>query len=311
MNDFIYQEKNSKKNNKLYNANNIRLHWDIITLCNYNCEYSYARANKETWSKIQNIKIINNILNKIIKINKDVDVILLGGEPTMSSNYFYILNHLSQLKNVKNIGCISNGSIKNINTHLDQYPEFKTKFTFNLTFHPSQVKNIDDFINIINIIKKRDQFELNINIMLIQEFNEKIIYLLNYLVKNKINFYYNIPFDKYNMEKSLFGSDSYLKWIYNINEQFDSEKELIFKTINGNIFNLNDIDVIYNSYNKFKNWICDNKNFEIRVNDDNFYRMCSGEIFTINEINNLKELICPLENCNCQGLLSNSKRKIE
>jgi hypothetical protein len=67
---------------------------------------------------------------------------------------------------------------------------------------------------------------------------------------------------------------------------------------------LNDIDVYLNNLNQFKGWKCLQNNYVVEgANNGKIERMCdktqTGEY-----------MICNLDKCMCQGLLSNEKFKV-
>jgi MoaA/NifB/PqqE/SkfB family radical SAM enzyme len=302
----------SKKNFRLFrNKDAIRFHWDIITHCNFDCSYCYARAEEGNWFKISSTDIIENTIEKMKKIDKPLEIILLGGEPTLHPKYFDILDNVWNLhKSGKDLefGIISNGFSKPYfdDNFLKKHLKYKEKFSFSITYHPSQHSKETQNILKENILKINKDFLLNINVILDTYKNDdKIRDLLDFLVKNNIGFYYNIPFETINNKVQHFdNSEEYLKWLEMININYKSQKELSY---NGDLFN--DIDVVLNNLQNFEGWSCKNNNFEIKTGSSDFIRMCSNgsKKYSVSEINNLSDMICELNKCLCQGLLSNEK----
>jgi len=114
-------------------------------------------------------------------------------------------------------------------------------------------------------------------------------------------------------------SEKYKQWVSKYSDKFEKylyfSKKQLQRDIPGNqtLHNLvldedyillNDIDVYLNDLNKFKGWKCLQNNYVVEgSNNSKILRMCdntqTGEY-----------IICPLERCMCQGLLTNEKFKI-
>ena len=310
---YEYQEKiPSDKNFRLFrNKDAIRFHWDIITHCNFKCPYCYARAKEGNWFKISSLELIKKTLKKLEKIQKPLEIILLGGEPTLHPKYFEIIEEVSKLPQDLEFGIISNGMFKDPLKFIQKHKKYNKNFSFSITFHPSQHndKSIQEFKNNLKIIND-EGFLLNVNIILDKIENDKIIReILDFLKLNNIGFYYNVPFFSNDFYVEHFDiSDNYKKWLLDINLEYMGQKELkYYRKDKENIYN--DIDVVLNNLQDFKGWTCKNNNFEIKAGTSDFIRMCSSgsEKYTVQDINNLKDMICPLNKCLCQGLLSNEK----
>ena len=314
---YNYQKKlPSNRNFRLYrNKDAIRFHWDIITHCNFECPYCYARAEEGNWFKISSMDIINKVISKFKKIEKPLEIIILGGEPTLHPKYFQILDKVYDLNKDKDLefGIISNGFSKAYQKEdfLENHLKYKDIFNFNITFHPSQHNQETQKIFKENLLRINKDFLLNVNIILdTPKNNDKIIDILDFLIQNDIGFYYNIPFEaNANYVKHFDTSQEYLDWLKNIN-QYKSQKELFFSDeLEYKNIICNDIDVVLKDLQDFKGWVCKNNNFEIKAGSLDFIRMCTSgnEKYSVQEVNNIEDMICPLNKCLCQGLLSNEK----
>ena len=102
-NNIVKQEKIENKFDdrfKMFLSTDVaRFHWDIIMVCNQKCSYCYARQFDE-WGNLNNLKMINSVLNKLKQIKKPIEVVLLGGEPTLSPYYKYICEEIYKLPNL-------------------------------------------------------------------------------------------------------------------------------------------------------------------------------------------------------------------
>jgi MoaA/NifB/PqqE/SkfB family radical SAM enzyme len=283
-----------------------RFHWDILYICNYHCKYCYARAEKDEWNKISLKPVINEVINKLDNIKKPLEIILLGGEPSLHPQYFEILERLWNFGDkLWVLGCITNGSFKNPEEFVKKHLKYKDKFHFNVTFHPTEVSP-DEIIKILTIINNYG-FKLNVNTMLVHEqYNDEIVKVLQFCRDNNIKSYFNVLFsttevDYYNK------TQSYKEWLMKINDEFGDVKELIYIN-NDKEQPMNDIDVYVNDCANFEGWKCKNTNFQIAVDSTDFQRFCTWETLSVDEINNNDDYItCPLSQCMCQGKLTDEK----
>jgi hypothetical protein len=72
----------------------------------------------------------------------------------------------------------------------------------------------------------------------------------------------------------------------------------------------NDIETRILEINKFKGWMCKNNNVEVGVGGSLIRQLCTRQDVSVVGKNILDPVVCPLESCTCQGLLSNYKEKI-
>lgn len=292
-----------KESVKMYTKkDNIRFHWDIITLCNYNCNYCYARADSSSWNKMLKMSEVDDILERLNSIPEDIELIILGGEPSLSPYYFHILDNLNN-SNLQSIATITNGSapVSWILEHL-KYPHV----TFYITYHPGEV-SFEELASKLKFIKETG-LKLVLSIMLIPKYKKEIEEAVEYCLQQDIHIKANIPFSPIDTAKVAYNTDSYKQWLNMYTDKF--EKYLYFYNAEGDEYIYNDIEVFLNNYNNFKGWTCFNNNVDINITDRKVKRLCSEEIVDIKDISTvIKPMKCPLDKCNCQGLLSNEKRK--
>lgn len=274
-------------------ADTFRLHWDIITICNLNCSYCYARKN-EKWNVLPTKQKIDVILNKIKQIDKNVEIILLGGEPTLHPLYFYILDQLSDLSNVVSISIISNAQTKFTQDWIDRHQNIKN-FFFNVTFHPTE-SNIDQFLTVVDRLNPQQSI---VNVLMYgPQADQQIKTVIDHCVNSKKTVRANVPFHPVYTEKYLTESQKYKSWLQQYSDFF--ERYLYFKLKNNDVYVLNDIDVYINNLNNFQGWQCLNNNWSCSADSVEFTRMCKSS-------GNESFVKCKLQKCSCQGLLSVQK----
>jgi len=302
--------------NLIENINGVYIHWDITTRCNFNCEYCYAKNSeyKDNWNKDNDFKIINNVLKNLANCSESITLNLLGGEPTQSKYYFYIVNQLFKkiLKKNDQLRLTTNLS-KNIkwwkkHNNLDKFS------LINISFHPFYFKNenmIKAFINKVLFLKEKTK--INLIILLLNKYEKQI----QFLSKNLNNI-----FDDINITPMLI-IDDYVDSKINeieINKSIKKFKYLFEKTkfryfYNNKIYRLDEIFLkkLYNFYN----WDCEARilkiDFNGKIND-----FCNNKIYNIEQINFvIKKLIknrkikCKKKYCLCENLLSFKKERIK
>lgn len=273
-------------------SDTFRIHWDIIYICDLKCSYCYARADRN-WNSITKKNQIDEIINKIKIIDKKIEIILLGGEPSLSPYYFYILDELSKINNIISLSCISNASGKVSPDWLKKHEKYKN-FYFNFTFHPKETKIIL-FKEILKLTPKNNTI---VNIMMVgDEYDNKISDIIEWCLENNIKVKPNIPFMATDISSYLYTNERYKEWIFKYIDKF--EKYLYFDTNKG-LLCYNDLEVYLSGQNIFKGWLCKNNNWTIGVNSTDLKRFCNGE-------HNGEYMECKFNACCCQGLLSNEK----
>lgn len=287
-----------------------RFHWDIITLCNYKCEYCYARAETYKWGKITNKNIIDEVLRKLSLVNGDIEMIILGGEPTLHPNYFYIFDRLFDMGDkVRVMGNITNGSFKNPEVVISKHLKYINNFHWNVTFHPSQIKDFDEFKRVVSIIKDYG-FKININIMFDNPvYKEVTDDMLQFCIDGGFRFYFNVVFD-HDSVTYIHYDEEYKDWLRETTLKYGLVKELEYYNDGVMVGKYDDIDVYLNGLSDFKGWKCRNNNYQISVSSSDIHRFCSWDSLTIDELNNIDDyMVCPLQQCTCQGKLTNEKIK--
>lgn len=288
------------------------IHWDITTVCNYKCNYCYALLDydkKNKWNKETKKEIIDIIIKSLQLRSLPVFLGLLGGEPTLSKYYFYILEQLEK----KVLGKFNNDRLyitTNLTRNLNWWKEHpKLNKTFILASFHSQYHNKNTIKNFIEkLLYLKDYFKIKLNIMLDEKYEKTLWNLFPYLEnlkKNNIIIHPHIIYPE--GSPFLNPSESYKKF----KEFFDlQDPEYIF-----NNKKLTDYEVFSQNLHRFKNWHCYQNNFEISL-DGKVSRICwdkefnlKNDIFYFKKIKKIKPKKCIKEFCSCDGLLKCRKIK--
>ena len=294
-------------------SHSFRLHWDINTYCDKDCFYCYARAQL-VWNKMSTKSTLDNIIDQLRKVNKPLEIALLGGEPSLHPLYFYILDQVEELPNLYGSAVISNAGKKVTPEWIDKHSKYK-KFWFNYTFHASETPDVQ--AGYLDKIKyTRDNYDNVIaNIMLLgPKWDKQINEVVTACEEYGITMRPNLLFKPKDCDGYMIENDKYREWVATYRDRF--ERYLYFskdsmprgrqdhQQLNDDISAYNDVDVYLEGINRFHGWKCLNNNYAVEgSNNTKITRMCdpgqTGEY-----------MICPLQHCPCQGLLTNEKFKI-
>ena len=292
------------------------IHWDITTKCNYSCNYCYAEKHysaQDSWQKESQKKDIDLIIKTIELSTLPVFLGLLGGEPTTSQHYEYILEQIQE-KILPN----SNRNRLYITTNLSKPLKYweehiKIPGAFLLaSFHPEHnttEKDMDIFIE--KLLYLKDYFKVKVNIMLDPNFDD-------------INFKWIDKIKEHNLHELVIihphiiypnGSPfENLNGIYKTSlEKYESIFHFAQAEFEYQGLLLKDIDVFSGNLNSFTKWDCYQNNYEISF-DGMVSNICFDEEQSLKRrplfFRNIKEVrarVCPKEFCNCDGLLKCKK----
>ena len=293
-------------------SSSFRLHWDINTYCDKDCFYCYARKQL-IWNRMSTKDTLDNILDQLRRMNKPLEVILLGGEPSLHPLYFYILDELEKLSNLVGSAVISNAG-RNVTTDwIDGHSKYQ-KFWFNYTFDPSETSDINiEFLDKVKYTREKYENVL-VNVMMIApKWDTEIREVIDTCNKYDICIRPNVLFNPHTCQEYMITNAVYKDWISQYIDSFERYLYFSSKSLRRGIPGeqapdesievYNDIEVYLQELNNFTGWKCLNNNYAVEgSNNTNITRMCdktqSGEY-----------MICPLKQCVCQGLLTNEKYK--
>ena len=149
--------------------------WSILLSCNYNCRYCYVR-NKGFSSKDvidDTIRFLKNAPQKV------KDVTLFGGEPTIHSHLFYIVEQLKDF--VRNLYIFTNLS----STKSQLLNLVKRDVQFCISYHPDIISDVA-FINKLDyLLQIQGKIEF-LNIMMTHDKEYEIESVAKYCREHRI-----------------------------------------------------------------------------------------------------------------------------
>jgi len=302
------------------------IHWDITTVCNFDCSYCYAKkeySQNKLWLKEDTVENIKTVIKAISISTLPVFLGLLGGEPTLSKHFEFILNEFKRThffeKEDNKLYITTNGSKELcwfINQHSSDFYNNKVMWLF--SWHSEHMSNDSN-----------------------KEFKEKIEVLLNKGYKVKVNLMIPLTKEKWadlkelsleliQLQKEFADLILHPHFIYKNEHQiynYPEDTKLYFKEIFENIPKefqmtrmtrmtlLNDIEVFETGLNNFNGWYCYLNNYEINLGAI-VSKFCVQEIADLkNNITFFKKIkkvipvICEHNQCSCDGLLKIRKEK--
>jgi len=293
------------------------IHWDITTKCNYHCNYCYSWQDYEKrnqWNQeIQKDKIFK-ILKSIELSQLPVFLGLLGGEPTLSQNYFNILNYIETKilpKNKNNRLYITTNLSKKLDWWKD-HPKIKNTFIL-VSFHPEYFNNNEDILNfIIKLRYLSKYFKVKLNIMLDPKHKKSLNILYDFLpdLENNVIIHPHIIYPNGSPFEDI--QKIYKNNLKDFKKFFDFQKpEYVLDDKE-----YTDFEVFQYKLNKFKGWRCWQNNYEITF-DGQVQNLCKSEINSnllidqlfFKRIKKIMPIICPNNWCSCDGLLKCTKVK--
>lgn len=292
--------------------NTIKICIDCIDKCNYTCYYCY---NMFFNHKRSNVEIdFNKVLYFIQHIrnanpNKKITVVLIGGEPTLHSNFLSFVKALYELKNIEII------SFTNFSNDIDFYSktisDYEVKYL--VTFHYLNTDRTEKFFNKLNelIVRKHKNGIKTLNVMLLpQHFNETIEVFdrLYEIFKSDVNCHLldiqdnlgkNISTDK------VYSAEQLKTYEDRCKKNIDAENIVEFNDGTIKIFTDSDITNDKKTFN-FKLWQCDaGLNYMYIKYDGNIYpcgAIMNKSIGNIYDLTTLKlhKTICSSNICPCE-----------
>ncbi len=288
------------------------VHWDITTVCNYSCSYCYAmREYGDNWNKETSRDTVKLILTSLYASTMPVFLGLLGGEPTLSKHFEFILEELREkfFKREHDRVYITTNLSRDISWYLD-FPTadyYHNKLFFLVSYHSSEA-NPDDFLKKINILLDLG-YKVKVNIM-INNSSDSWATTKNLLIRTKLlqdrTKLIVHPHFVYKNEHELFDYPD------NLDEYFgdliQGPKEYIQNGIE-----YCDREIFEKSLNKFEGMNCWLNNYEIDLYG-NVYKFCTRETSNLLEdltffkrIKRTLAIRCKHKACTCDGLLKIKK----
>jgi hypothetical protein len=269
-----------------------------------------------------NKKIIDSILLALDKAKLPIFLGLLGGEPTLTLNYYELLERINNIiiKNENNRCYITTNGIKD-SSWWKQHPKYNN-FYILWSFHPEyMIKNINsvsEFLNCIDIAVKKD-FKIKVNLVLTDDPNHWV--LLEYVrteLKKRYNNNLNFEIHPHYLYNGIHNINNYSKEFWNYWNHLKQETNVQYKFIDesNNINFFNEYEIFTEKLNIFYDWDCWNNNYEINTNG-NVLQLCNNDLDNLvsnsnyfANINEIKPIKCKYQSCCCDGLLKIYKEKI-
>ena len=147
--------------------------WEITDQCNLNCSYCYYKpSHSKDFTK--ELKLQNFILKKISTIPNEINISILGGEPTLHPNFYEIIETLYNMKNITKILIITNFT-KPLE-FWEKYKKFNDKIEINISIHFEyfSLSFLDKIDKILQIFKT--------NILILQHNDKKYIPIFKQII---------------------------------------------------------------------------------------------------------------------------------
>jgi organic radical activating enzyme len=298
------------------------IHWDLHTICPYKCSYCYARRSQSNrWMRPTSKKIIDKILLSLDNTKLPIFLGLLGGEPTLTPNYYELLVRINDIiiKNKDSRCYITTNGIKN-SSWWEKHPTYDN-FYILWSFHPEHaIQNKDftsEFLKSVEINFKKN-IKMKVNLMLTD--NPKHWDLLDYIRIKLKNYQDNINFEvhPHYLYNSIHNIYNYSQEFWNYWKHLKEETFVQYRYINeyNNVDIYNEYEIFTKKLNIFTNWNCWNNNYEIDTSG-HVLQLCTGAEDNLisnnkffSDIKIIEPMKCQYESCCCDGLLKIYKEKI-
>lgn len=280
----------------------INVHWDVLTICQLNCSYCYARKEYgERWGQMGKREVVDTVIDALSKSTLNFNLGLLGGEPTLSPHYYYILDRLHAIDKFKWVYVVTNAE-----RDLTQHPKYE-KIAFLFSYHPADCTDRDKFVNNMKHMVSQG-YKCKVNIMLHHDKN------LWPKIKEMFEICQNIEGLKIHPH-FIYGKDVHT--LFHYREDFweyfkfleDFEKDLVY---DDDVFN--DYQVFHQGLTNFQGWNCYNNNYEVDVYGGVIKFCLEGKRTNLaddpdyfKKITKTIPMVCPHKACNCDGLLKQLK----
>lgn len=145
-------------------------YWGVFLVfgCNLRCDYciqkiksqipQYSMAKGYDWVKALN-SIESRTKKRVLRRSKIKKLAIIGGEPTLHPDFFYILNNLDYHYLITVTTNLSSAIFKDLELFAKNLKRRKF-LRFNVSYHPSSQVSIDDFIKRIKFLKNKN-IEIN------------------------------------------------------------------------------------------------------------------------------------------------------
>lgn len=285
--------------------------WHLVDVCSQACLYcnegfgSDIYRPKSTFFKDKKQSESYKFVLKRLKLKSlgKFEVDLLGGEPTLHSNLFEIVENLNSIEN-----CIEISLITNLKKNFSYYEKFnKVKYNKLLlcpSIHMDYYK--EETLSKLLKLSKLKHFKL-IPIVMIHDnkkYYNEIKFLLDTLINENIEFTVSFLFDScgYNVNYDKDFLIEMNKYAVRDNNRYT------FHTDNGEKINLNKHSIYDNELTNFNGWKC--KPLRYKINHfGGIFNVCSNKPLPMTGKSECIE--CPHKSCLCDIQWKFDKEKHE
>lgn len=289
--------------------NRLYIHWDLLTKCNFDCSYCYAKRYYKSigeWQKLSEFDTQAFIIKSISLSTLPVFLGLQGGEPTIDPNFIELYNLIQSeilSKNKENRLYITSNLSTDIWQSVIKHTKNFSKVFILASFHP-ETNYFDKFYSNLKFLSEK--FKCRVNLMLKPDKELDEIY--ESLKKLNVSIHPHFIYEG-NSRWNLMDIDF---------KKFESmqkeHKEFIVETPDGNS-KISDFELFQNDKHHFYGYKCFNNNFEIDF-QGNTKVLCKSTKISLLEnplffkkITKIEPMICTWKSCSCDGLLKVLKCK--
>jgi MoaA/NifB/PqqE/SkfB family radical SAM enzyme len=279
----------------------INIHWDLLTVCQLNCSYCYARNEYgDAWGKLSKREIVDGVLESLRRCSLSFNLGLLGGEPTLSPHYYHVLDSLQDMPQYNRVYVVTNAE-----RDLTKHPEYKG-LAFLFSYHPADCTDVNKFLSNLKFVHNKG-WQVKVNVMLHhgREYWPKIKHMIDVCDSMGIKVHPHFIYGKnvhtlFHYRKDFWDYFAFLK---------DRERELMYDNDLKN-----DFEIFSERLTNFQGWNCYNNNYEVNVEGE-VIKFCLDQRRTslldnpdfFKSITSTVPMVCPHSACNCDGLLKQLK----
>ena len=286
------------------NSNRLNVHWDLNTVCQLKCGYCYARNNYgKEWGQLVSKENIDKVMEALSRSTLPFNLGLLGGEPTLSPHYNYVIQKIRTLEKFSHVYVTTNAE-----RDLSTIETDGVAFLF--SYHPADCTSDENFLKNVKYIKdKGNKCKVNIIIHPNRKFWPKSLNMAKAVQELGVKIHPHFIYGNWN--RKLY---KYHEGMYEYFSIFgELEKDVKY---DDDLFN--DYEIYKYGLTKFTGWSCWNNNYEVDVRG-NVVKFCREEgtetsnlfrdLDYFKRITEIKPMICPHNECNCDGLLKQLKTR--
>ncbi len=227
--------------------------------CNNTCKYCFINDIKSDVKKsslyveARKLKLFfDNVKELKYFKNKDIEIILTGGEPTLNPDFFNILKLLDSYSFIKKVYILSNGT-SNKDLYINSFNILKEKLYLLLTYHPSSSFNLEYYLDLYKKLSELPYYKFKKGFAVLYLLDDDIELATH---KNNINYIFNVLTNKnFDIENFIMNEDLWLNYDIILKEPVNCNEEFIefYNNITKNLKILYENEV-YNFFN-YKNTV--------------------------------------------------------